>query len=53
MGCSPKPTQEQLDELRAEIVELREQVTQIAGALNALVVVWRTYRPPPPGERGN
>lgn len=43
MGEKPKPTQEEFDELKAEVADLREEVAAIAGALNALDVVWQTY----------
>jgi hypothetical protein len=47
---SPRPTQEQIDDLRNEIAELREEVQAIEGALNALVVVYGVRRLPPPGD---
>lgn len=43
MGEKPKPTQEEFDELKAEVADLCEEVAAIAGALNALDVVWQTH----------
>jgi hypothetical protein len=43
---SPQPT---LEQLQAEIAELREKVDAIEGALNALVVVYGVRRLPRPG----
>lgn len=50
MGKTPKPTQEDLEELQGQIAELREKVDAIEGALNALVVVYGVRRLPPPGD---
>jgi hypothetical protein len=44
---SPQPT---LEELLAEIAELKVKVEAIEGALNALVVVYGVRRLPTPGE---
>jgi hypothetical protein len=46
---SPQPT---LEQLIAEVAELREKIDAIEGALNALVVVYGVRRLPPPGETG-
>lgn len=49
MGEKPKPTQEEFDQLKAEVADLREEVAAIAGALNALDVVWQVHRLSSPG----
>lgn len=45
------PTREEFEELKAEFAALREEVSAIAGALNALVVVYTVRRlPDKPGD---
>jgi hypothetical protein len=50
VGKSPKPTQEEFTELRAEVAELRDRIDAIEGALNAFTVVYGIRRLPPPGD---
>lgn len=57
MGNQPRPTQEQIDKLKAEVAELRAELAEVRelaaaaeGALNALTVVWGVRRLPTPGE---
>jgi hypothetical protein len=50
VGKTPKPTQEQFDQLKAEIAELRDRIDAIEGALNAFTVVYGIRRLPPPGD---
>lgn len=47
---SPQPTREEFEELKADVAELREQVSALEGALNALVVVWAVRRLPHPED---
>lgn len=50
MGKPPRPTREEVEELKAQVADLEERIRRLEGAARAFAVVYAIPRMPTPGD---